>query len=334
MTHRPPLRAARIPILVLALLAPPAAAGPDPARVVGAERCGECHKSELAAWKETTHFETFTTLHRRPSAQGIADKLGFKSLKREGPCVTCHYTAMPGDSGAPEVVSGISCESCHGAARDWIDVHGDYGGKNVTREQEPPQHRAQRIARSEAAGMLRPADTWRLAAQCYQCHTVPNEKLVNTGGHPAGSDFELVSWSQGEVRHNFLRGDTNEEASPEHQRVLYVVGQGLALEANLRGTAKATEKARYATSMAKRVAAARESLARVAALAKIPEVDAMLAAAGGVALKLNNEPALVAAAERVGEATRRFAAAHDGSDLAALDAILAELPPPKGKVFE
>jgi hypothetical protein len=116
--------------------------------------------------------------------------------------------------------------------------------------------------------------------------------------------------------------------------VMYVVGQGLALEANLRGVAKGTVKASYATSMAKRVAATKANLARVAAVATIPEVEEMLAAAGGVALKLNNEAALLAAADRVGLATRGFAAAHDGSDLTALDAILADLPPPKGNAFE
>ena len=34
---------------------------------------------------------------------------------------------------------------------------------------------------------------------------VPEERLVNVGGHTAGSAFELVSWSQGEVRHNLQK---------------------------------------------------------------------------------------------------------------------------------
>jgi hypothetical protein len=334
MSLQPFSRTLPLAALAIALAAAPAAGGPDPTRVMGAERCGECHKNEFAAWKQTTHYATLTTLHRRPSAQEIASKLGVKSLKREGVCVTCHYTEMPGASGAPEVVSGISCESCHGAARDWIDVHGDYGGKSVTRDQESPQHRTERLARSAAAGMLGPSDVGRLAARCYECHTVPNEKLVNVGGHTAGSDFELVSWSQGEVRHNFGVGEENREASPEHLRVLYVLGQALALEANLRGVAKGTEKARYATSMAKRVAAAKESLAAILAAAKIPEVEAMLSAAGGVALKLDNQAALTAAADRVGDAARRFAGREDGAGLAALDALVQAAPPPKGKVFE
>ena len=60
--------------------------------------------------------------------------------------------------------------------------------------------------------MNNPHNIYLIARQCYDCHTVPNERLVNVGGHLAGSqDFELVAWSQGMVRHNFLRtgGTTN-----------------------------------------------------------------------------------------------------------------------------
>ena len=78
-------------------------------------------------------------------------------------------------------------------------VHGDYGGKNVTRERETPEHKAERLATIKESGMIRPGDLYRLAANCYQCHIVPNERLVNVGTHQSGSDdFELVSWSLGE----------------------------------------------------------------------------------------------------------------------------------------
>ena len=56
--------------------------------------------------------------------------------------------------------------------------------------------------------MRNPVNVYLLAQSCYRCHTVPDERLVNVGGHHAGSlDFELVSWSQGTVRHNFVRTD-------------------------------------------------------------------------------------------------------------------------------
>ena len=115
------------------------------------------------------------------------------------------------------MVAGVSCESCHGGAADWLAIHADYGGDGVTKATESAEHRAQRVEDSIAHGMNNPHNIYLIARQCYDCHTVPNEKLVNVGGHLAGSqDFELVAWSQGMVRHNFLRtgGTTNGDAQP------------------------------------------------------------------------------------------------------------------------
>jgi hypothetical protein len=99
--------------------------------------------------------------------------------------------------------------------------------------------------RAIAAGMNNPANLYLVARQCLACHTSPNERLVNVGGHPTGSpDFELVAWSQGMVRHNFVRseGRTNEASSRERLRMMFVVGVMADLEASLRATAAATEK--------------------------------------------------------------------------------------------
>lgn len=308
----------------------PAAAGPDPAKTVGAEACGECHTSELAAWKESRHYDTFNTLHRRPRAQTISDKLGIKSLKRDSLCIGCHYTEQMTGSDK-QVTAGVSCESCHGAAKDWIDLHDDYGGKRIKREQETPEHKKQRIEQTVAKGMIRPDQIYQVAAQCYRCHTVPNERLVNVGGHAAGSDFELVSWLEGEVRHNFARSKANAEDPPERKRVMYVVGQGLALESNLRGVAKATEKDVYATAMARRVAQAQANLKKIEAGAHIAEVAEMLAATEKVELKLKNEAALTKAADQVAAAVKKFALGADGGKLGALDPLLPDTSQTKGK---
>ena len=66
-----------------------------------------------------------------------------------------------------------------------------------------------------------------------------------SGGHLAGSqDFELVAWSQGMVRHNFVRtgGTANGAPSPAELRVMYVVGVMADLEYSLRAVAAATRK--------------------------------------------------------------------------------------------
>lgn len=312
-------------LFVFGMSASPADAGPnlDPEKVMGPDACAECHKDTHALWQETHHFKTFRSMPRSDEASAIADKMGIKRVKKESVCLTCHFTTrMKGDKEKP--IAGISCESCHGAAKDWIKTHADYGGASVNRESEAPDHRMERIAASEAAGMIRPERLYALAENCFQCHTVPLEELVNVGGHPAGSNFELVSWSQGEVRHNvwFSGGQGNPEASAERKRMMYVVGRALDLEYALRGVAISTENATYAKTMAKRAALAKNHLAKVIELVSIPEVEEMLTAADGVELKLNNEAALLEAADRVASATQAFVMSADGGALAAIDGLI------------
>ena len=96
--------------------------------------------------------------------------------------------------------------------------------------------------------MIRPKAMYTLAKNCYGCHVVPREKLVNVGGHPAGSKFELVSWSQGEIRHNlwYGNGKDNKLASAKRKRLMFVVGLVVELETALRAVGKATQKKSYA----------------------------------------------------------------------------------------
>jgi hypothetical protein len=301
--------------------APVGATGPDD--IVGSAECAECHKSEVRAWKGSAHYKTFAELPRREKAQEISQKLGIKRLKSESDCLTCHFTSTDVD-GQVKAVEGVSCEACHGPALHWVKIHGDFGGKQVTKEEETAEHRAQRISTSESNGMLRPEQIYAVAQNCLRCHTVPNERLVNVGGHPAGSNFELVSWSQGEVRHNYLGsgGETNEPAGPERTRMLFVVGRGLDLEYSLRGVAQATEKADYAVAMAQRAKRAMGRLELIQKAQALEAVAEMLEVAQSVQLKLNNEAALLAAADKVSAINRSFAESHDGSGLAALDPLI------------
>jgi hypothetical protein len=292
----------------------------DPAKVVGPDACGECHKSSVAIWKKTQHATTFKKLPRKKEAKAIAKKLGIRRMKAASACLSCHFTSAE-VKGRVKPIAGITCESCHGAGKNWIKEHSDYGGKGVTRESEPPDHKKARFTKSEAAGMIRPLNLYKVAANCYGCHTVPNEKLVNEGGHAAGSKFDLVAWSQGEVRHNVWYSKVNDEASVPRKRMMYIVGKALDLEFALRGIAKATKKAAYAVSMAKRANAARKSMKKIATAAGTSEIKAIVAASD-VKLKLNNSANLTAAADKIAVAAEKFAAAHDGSKFAGIDTMI------------
>lgn len=296
----------------------------DPANIVGHESCAKCHDDAIAVWKQTPHFATFDTLHRKPEAKAIADRLGFSSVKRNETCVKCHYTEQMRGS-RERVVAGVSCESCHGAAKNWLTLHSDYGGLNATKESESPEHRRQRLEASIAAGMNNPENLYLIARQCLACHTTPNEELVNVGGHlPGSEDFELVSWSQGKVRHNFLRtsGNGNAPSSPERLRVMYVVGVLADLEASVRATAQATTKAPFGIASAQRAARLKHRLYEINQLVDDPNVQQALEAALAVPLKLDQQEALRNAADQIGEAASLFAVEADGSELAPLDPML------------
>ncbi len=310
-------------------------ASPDPATVRGPESCGECHKQEVEAWKATRHFSTFNDMHRTDAARQIAEKLGIRRIKSESLCLECHYTGKVID-GSAQVITGISCESCHGGAQGWMDVHNDYG-KGFTKETEAADHRDRRRALAAQAGMLYPADVYAVAQNCFQCHIVKDEKLVNVGGHATGSEeFELVAYSQGEVRHNFhaSAGKINAEASPARLRQLFIIGTLLDLEYSLRAVARATERAAYAVTFAKRVKTVQARLARIEELAPTNEVQQALAALAGVALKLNNGEELSAAADKVKAAAQAFASAHDGSALAGVDPLLPKPGNHRGPTFQ
>ena len=303
----------------------------DPVKVEGPDECGECHKQTVKAWQETHHSSTFKDMPRSDDARAIADKMGITRIKSESDCLTCHFT-MALEEAKPTPVSGISCESCHGAGADWIDVHSDFGGKDVKAENETPEHKIKRLADSDAAGMIRPSNLYALAANCYSCHTVPNEKLVNVGGHTAGSKFELVRWTQGEVRHNVWYTEDNTEASLERRRLFYVIGKMLDYEYALRGVAKATQNAEYAKAMALRAQRALAFLKKIDETVDNDQLTAIIDASASATLKLNNEAALLDVAEKVSEHARKFAET-DGAVLAGVDAMLPTADKYKGAVY-
>lgn len=301
----------------------------DPHKVLGVQSCEKCHASEIQTWKKTPHQETFLTLHRKPEAQKIADKLGIANFKADSNCIQCHYT-MDQVDGKLEAIAGVSCESCHGAAQDWVAIHNDYGGANVTKAQETPDHRAKRFQQSINAGMRNPANVYLIAQSCYRCHTVPDEKLVNTGGHSAGSlDFELVSWSQGMIRHNFVRtdGKANAEEIPQRLRTLFLAGMIADVEFSMRATSKATEKATFGITSAQRTARALERLKSAQSKVNHPILGQVIETASAVSLKLNNKAQLEGAANAINALGVRFGATVSGEELAAIDQYI----PPKTK---
>jgi hypothetical protein len=294
----------------------------DPAKIMGPEACNECHAPMVEAWKLTHHYDTFNTMHRRPEAKDIATKLDIRRIKDESLCLKCHYTDKTDDTGKVTPISGISCESCHSAAKDWVKIH--------SAKDDPD-----RLAKAEKLGMLRPNNYYHVAANCFSCHTIPEEKLVNVGGHKAGSDFELVSWLSGEVRHNLQKsaGKVNEEIPVERRRMLYIVGRALDLEYSLRGMAVATEDGAYSKAMLARINSATDRLGEIAKASDLAEVKNMVAAVNPAALKPGNSEVILKMANTVGDISAGLAKNQDGGKLASIDSLMPGPDKYKGTAY-
>ena len=296
----------------------------NPNQVVTANACAQCHTQEINVWRQTPHFKTFEQLHRNPRAKEISTRMGQRSIKRGDICIDCHYTTqMQNDK--KRVVSGVSCESCHGGAKDWINIHSDYGGPTANKATESESHRLKRRSDSIAAGMRNPSNLYSIARSCFQCHTVPNEKLVNVGGHHAGSaDFEFVAWSQGMVRHRFLSGGGTQNAtnSQERLRIMFVVGLIADLEFSTRATAAATEKSVYGITSANRAASVAMKLVKIQEKIQDKDLEQVLKAFSRARLETNNSVQLNEIADEIGRIGMSFAQSSDGSRYAALDPLL------------
>jgi len=241
--------------------------------MLGPEACQKCHKPEFAVWEETHHAALFDEFHRNGDARDIVKEVGDRNPKNSEVCILCHYTALTDASGDPDPVAGPSCESCHGAASGWIEIHNNYGGQGVTAEQESAEHREQRIADAAAAGMIWPDMTYDVARNCFSCHGLNNEALdgatlevMLNAGHPINGGFEFIAYSQGEVRHRFYppSTDVNQELSAAETAEWYLVGQAASLVAATEGLASITHPD-YVAAMETRIARATEALSRVGA---------------------------------------------------------------------
>ena len=320
-------------------------------RILLPERCGECHAAEFEVWETTAHATGFDTLHRSERAKEIYRRLGLRVIKRvtdetTPACLSCHYTPVVRRDRL-RAGAGVTCESCHGPAREWISIHNSYGVAESDFQQaarlETAAHRAQRITDSTAAGMRRPSQIYDVAANCFACHTVPQEELVNRAGHSTGSDFELVAWSD-RIRHNFLEsyktadGRTNADRPREWKRLLYVVGRALDLEYALRGVAAATQDDLYFAAMSDRVGVAVDELFEINDRLYIAEMQTIIAVVRSADLAIGNRAALLVAADAIRRATQAFIAAAEGSALAVLDPLwdpsVEDTEPPGDRVTE
>lgn len=321
----------------------------DASKIMGAMSCKKCHESEYASWTQTVHFKNHARIASDAGKQYAAKAGGTDS------CKSCHSTPHT-DTAKFAGTAGVSCESCHtpaGGADGWFDLHSNYGGKDLKREQESPEHLKQRMAACDATSMIRAASVYDLAKNCYSCHIVGDEKILQSGHKPGHSDFDLIPWMQGEVRHNFqVDQKTNAEspsllkardgiAAKQRKRVLLVVGKIVELETcleNLAAVAPDNLKEGYAgrKGWAGRAEDAFEYLEEdIGEAVKNEHISAAIDAVKRLKLgrKFEDQAGAKAAAANLAAAAQAFVANSGSADLSALDELVEDLDKAKGKTY-
>jgi hypothetical protein len=308
------------------------------------KNCQGCHELEVEAWQHTRHFATFVDRHRSPEAKVIMKNMkAGRSMKRASSCRQCHYTSRL-ESGKITATWGVSCESCHGPAKDWVGKHHHAAFDDEIKpamkwgdgKSEKPAARAARLGPAAAKDMIHSDMIYDIATNCFGCHTVPNETLVNKGKHKAGSAFDLVAWSQGEIRHNFVssagapKTPTNRALSAKQKRRYYIVGAVVDYEVTLRNLSNVKEKdGDFHKAMIARANRLRKKVDAILKAAKLPALDAAIKA---VPATIDGTTTITAElANKVGKAGRAFTKENDGSGLDGIDALVPTEY--KGKVY-
>ena len=215
-----------------------------PENIISTNTCAECHEDAVDVWKQSKHFASYRNFHKTKEAKEIALQLGIKpnDIKRaDSTCSSCHYTVGIKNNRV-KPIAGISCQSCHGAASEWVDIHNDYGDYGTTAKTETAAHKKIRYEKMHSAGMVYPADLYGLATNCFQCHLIANPDLINNTDHPTSSDFDLVKRSQGDIRHYDL-ADTSKQGK------LALAGLSAQLVQSLEALSLAKKGSRFSTEM-------------------------------------------------------------------------------------
>jgi hypothetical protein len=175
------------------------------ARYVGPGSCAAvaCHggiaprmstkvlQNEYSTWvTEDKHARAFTVL-TQPLARQMTEILKIGSAERTPKCLICHALSVEPAHRAREfdISEGVSCESCHGPASNWLGPHIQAGAKH---------------AEMVRLGLIENKNLRTRSEVCLSCHLgtkgmeVDHEMIA--AGHP-DLTFELDSFTAVEPPH-------------------------------------------------------------------------------------------------------------------------------------
>jgi hypothetical protein len=205
--------------LLCALCGLATADGADsPAKFLGANSCassgchggGGAHQNQFLTWslKDFHSQRPPATLTTARSKQ-IGEALDIQDPTADTRCTTCHAPLhnVPDNLRGEyfKVSEGVSCESCHGPAENWLRAH--------------TRHDYTRADRT-AAGLRDLQNLYVRANTCVACHQVVSQPLLKAG-HPE-LIFELDGQSVAEPKHWSAEKNGNSAQA-------WFVGQAVAL---------------------------------------------------------------------------------------------------------
>jgi len=191
-------------------------------------------QNEYSTWVvKDKHAHAFAVL-TNPVATRMAkilgpEKLGSVKADTAPKCLACHALSVPEADRARtfDSTDGVSCESCHGPASNWLGPHTT---KGWTHE------------RSVTAGMRDLRDPVHRAENCLTCHLGTAEKAVDhemiASGHP-DLYFELASFTAAMPRHwNEHAADDRTKDDPFADVRMLAAGQAVQLREQLQRIAR------------------------------------------------------------------------------------------------
>ncbi|MEJ0088177.1 MAG: multiheme c-type cytochrome [Limisphaerales bacterium] len=202
-------------VALLFLAADPVRGADAAAKFLGANSCASCHgggqtQNQFLIWslKDFHSHRPAATLTTARSKQ-IADALAIKDATADTRCTSCHAPLHE----VPEnlrgenfkVSEGVSCESCHGPAENWLRSH---TRKDYTR------------ADRTASGMRDLQNLYVRANTCVACHQNVDSDILRAG-HPE-LIFELDGQTVAEPKHWIETTNWNGAQA-------WLVGQAVAL---------------------------------------------------------------------------------------------------------
>ncbi|HST37091.1 MAG TPA: multiheme c-type cytochrome [Allosphingosinicella sp.] len=203
---------------------------------VGVATCGgtTCHgrsrndgavvrQDEIQLWQDPAtaagaHSRAWAVL-RDDRSREIGRRLGIGDPSAAPMCLGCHATPAGRRGVRFQTSDGVGCESCHGAASDWLPIHYTVGGTH---------------AANLARGLVPLENPRARAERCLDCHFGSAREgqfvthRIMAAGHPRIS-FELDLFSTLQQHHD-LDGDYRQRKGSIDGTRMWATGQAMALE--------------------------------------------------------------------------------------------------------